>query len=341
MTGQADEPPPSRRYCHWCKWITLIIVATVMALLLAGGAIFCKLKAQKILQNCEASSLEILQGDTILVYNSTNTSHNIQIAGEFENESDGEKLNVILFPVDCNDLAEHKNYINVQDLSLNLDGGPPTFIPPGYNHYELGSKFSYLVTLKSVPNSSSLTFLVFDNTVDASYYESHSTDPDARSKAMFVHHIAANSSSHIPFEPNNTARYFITMFDPKTTGGGFKLIVSYSVVQTYYQNNDYLPYEKQCRLNSTDMPCYFDLSNNTCVLAYNPSSSSTDTNAVRLTTSTVNDTTKILVHHIVFFFLLAVLIGHITFTVCGVVVFIVCRTFFKKQQLYTQLKDHA
>ena len=275
------------------------------------------------------NSSEVLPGDTVLLLCSDNDIR-IQIEGVFENDGTSKELDVTLFVVDYDELVVKNKTIRVSGLSLEFRNGPPTFVPPGYKHYELGSNFSYEVTLKDLPASSSLTFRVFGSVADASFYASDSTDIAARNKAIFNQQVTANTSSSIHFE-RDYASYFITMFDPKSSVGGFKMECSYSVLQTYYKNTDYLPYTEHCRLNSTEEPCYFDFSNKTqmCVLAYNPSSGSTETNPVLLTTSTFTNAKTQLVHPNIFFVSLAVVVIHVLISLC-VMVICLCVICFRK-----------
>ena len=229
---------------------------------------------------------EILQNDAILAYRG-NDSH-VRFTASFETKSDDStrQLDVALIAIDCQDLVEHMQPLKSHNFPIKFtkDFKDPIFVPYGYHHYELVSTFFFSVESKNVPGSSALYIRIFDNTLEADFYEDHANDPNARGQAVKVIRVKTNTTFNANYVPPY-ASYFIPMFDAVVTGGSFDISMSYFVGQKFYQFTDYAKnMGTRCVLNSSK-PCNFDFSerNETCVVAYNPPSFD-GTNAVLLTT---------------------------------------------------------
>ena len=246
----------------------MLSILLVLTLLSLCAALLCKYIPQDSHYWKETNSSEMLSGTAVLLHCHVGSPSTSQFMAHHEKPS-GTQTNVTLSLVNCTDLVKRESQMKKDNISWEFDYATPELVPSNHYHFELGSAFLYSTALTSVPKLSGATIRIFNNTIEADYYWNHPTDPKARDKAFWVHPLETNTSSDVPFTPQY-ASYFVVMFDPNITGGHFHINVSYTINRTFYNHTDYMPYAKNCRLNSNESQCVFDLSDGQCVLGYNP-----------------------------------------------------------------------
>ena len=208
-------------------------------------------------------TLELLEGDTLLAYQDMLP---VQFAATIE-KGDSTQFNMSLISVDCQELEIHELQLRIKNLSVTFYTDYPIKLPPGYQHFELGSLFIYNISLIDASNISELTMRIFSNTLDAEQYISDHTNQSTQSKSVFYQTFKGNEPSSVVFHPRLASYYIPTFVAPAET----TVNISYFVSKKYYLFSDYIEtYENQCELNPTETPCYFENSNNTeiCVIAH-------------------------------------------------------------------------
>lgn len=222
-------------------------------------------------------SSELLRSDTILAYQGTPP---VQVRAHVETGTLS-NYSVSLISINCEKLVAHEARLNVSNLLLNYSLEYPTKLPPGYNHYELGSRFKYVVSVTGGPRTSELIMRVFGNTVDADQYISHHSNQTAQNKACFQHRYKGRNPNTVVFNPDQ-ASYYIPTFIAEA---GTSVNISYFVTRKYYTITDYVTFQIDCQLNTTKRSCQFKSSNSTeiCIIAHYARTASTDAPRLILT----------------------------------------------------------
>lgn len=272
--------------------------------------------------NC--STAEILQNGTILAYQGS--SSNMGITSNLEDVS--------LFVTDCGDLLEHEMHFEIHNKIVPLISDQPFLMPAYYQRYEVGSIFDFWVTMASVPASSNLSILIFSNTSEAKYYKHHYMEPNAQMNATVIP-LESSTIFPVTFIPSYGG-YFNPMLDPKISGRGFDIYISYVVKQIFYLHSDYTPY-KDCSLTITGT-CSFTLptQNETCILAYNPPALTANTAMLNIDIKTKKIQERP-IPTIVCFLLLALSAGFLLIFIVLILICVYKRCACKQAVSYTQV----
>ena len=234
-------------------------------------------------------------------------------------------FNVSLISLNCEKLVTHEARLNVSNLLVNYSFEYPIKIPPGYNHYELGSHFKYIVSVTGGPRTSELIMRVFGNTVDADQYISHFSNPTAQKKAVLQHKFKGRNPNTVVFNPD-LASYYIPTFIAKV---GISVNISYFVTRKYYSIRDYVVYQEGCQLKPTKRSCQFKSSNNTeiCIIAHYAPTTATDAPRLILNIFYEEGTQEYIgSYHIIMVLILFLWLG-IFFLIAAVVGYMVWLTF--------------
>ena len=206
-------------------------------------------------------------------------------------------------------------------MVVNFSIEYPVKFPPGYNHYEMGSNFTYYASFLS--NASDLIMRVFSNTVEAGDYINDPTNQAAQKKAVFERTFNGIQPPPAIFTPS-MASYYIPTF---VAAAGVSVNVSYFIERKYYFFTDYVTYMDRCQLNFSQRKCNFESENGTeiCVIAHYEPTSTTDAARIFLTASNKEDINEhILSCHTYCFYVSLSITVVLVVSFVGIIFYLIC-----------------